>query len=44
MAATKTAFLVFGAFYIVCASVTYAVYLRKPHPAKAQVSYAGVGI
>jgi MFS transporter, NNP family, nitrate/nitrite transporter len=44
LAATKTAFLVFGAFYIVCASVTYAVYLRKPHPAKAQASYAGVGI
>ena len=44
LAATKTAFLVFGAFYIVCASVTYAVYLRTPHPAKAQASYAGVGI
>jgi NNP family nitrate/nitrite transporter-like MFS transporter len=44
LAATKTAFLVFAGFYLVCAGVTFWVYLRKPHPAKAQVSYAGVGI
>lgn len=44
LAATKTAFMVFAGFYIVCASVTFWVYLRKPHPAKAQLSYAGVGI
>jgi NNP family nitrate/nitrite transporter-like MFS transporter len=42
--ATKTAFMVFTLFYVVCAGVTYLVYLRKPHPAKAAVSYAGVGI
>jgi MFS transporter, NNP family, nitrate/nitrite transporter len=44
LAATKTAFMVFAAFYLVCASVTFWFYLRKPHPAKAHVSYAGVGI
>ncbi|KAA1420292.1 MFS transporter [Nocardioides humilatus] len=44
LAATKTAFLVFLGFYVICAAVTYVVYLRKPHPAKAAVSYAGVGI
>jgi len=42
--ATKTAFIVFTVFYVVCASVTYLVYLRKPAPAKAETSYAGVGI
>lgn len=42
--ATKTAFMVFTAFYVVCAGVTWLVYLRKPHPAKAHLSYAGVGI
>jgi NNP family nitrate/nitrite transporter-like MFS transporter len=44
LSATKTAFIVFTAFYVVCAAVTYFVYLRKPHPAKAAASYAGVGI
>jgi len=44
LAATKTAFLVFLGFYLVCAAVTFLVYLRKPHPAKAEFSYAGVGI
>ncbi len=44
LAATKTAFVVFTAFYVVCAAVTYLFYLRKPHPAKAHVSFAGVGI
>ena len=36
LAATKTAFMVFAGFYMVCASVTFLVYLRKPHPAKAR--------
>jgi NNP family nitrate/nitrite transporter-like MFS transporter len=44
MEATKTAFVIFTAFYLVCATVTWSVYLRKPHPAKAHLSYAGVGI
>lgn len=44
MDATKTAFFIFTVFYLACAVVTWAVYLRKPHPAKAAVSYAGVGI
>jgi NNP family nitrate/nitrite transporter-like MFS transporter len=44
LSATRTAFLVFAGFYLVCASVTYAFYLRTPHPAKARASYAGVGI
>ncbi|RHW26767.1 NarK/NasA family nitrate transporter [Nocardioides immobilis] len=44
LSATKTAFMVFAGFYVVCASVTFWVYLRKPHPAKAHLSYAGVGI
>ncbi len=44
LSATKTAFLVFAGFYVICASVTFWFYLRKPHPAKAHLSYAGVGI
>jgi MFS transporter, NNP family, nitrate/nitrite transporter len=44
LAATQTAFVVFTAFYVICAGVTYLVYLRRPHPAKAHVSFAGVGI
>lgn len=44
MEATKTAFMIFTAFYVLCALVTYLVYLRKPAPAKAATSYAGVGI
>ena len=36
LAATKTAFLIFTVFYIVCASSPGAVYLRKPAPAKAR--------
>ncbi|WP_183100021.1 MFS transporter [Nocardioides pelophilus] len=44
LSATKTAFMVFTAFYVVCAAVTFLVYLRKPHPAKAHASYSGVGI
>ena len=42
--ATKTAFMAFTLFYLVCASVTYLVYVRKPAPARAETSYAGVGI
>ncbi len=30
MSATKGAFVVFTCFYVVCAAVTYAVYLRRP--------------
>ncbi|MDP2772873.1 MAG: MFS transporter [Nocardioides sp.] len=44
MSATKGAFVVFTAFYVVCAAVTWVVYLRKPHEAKAHVSLANVGI
>jgi NNP family nitrate/nitrite transporter-like MFS transporter len=44
MEATKTAFMIFTAFYVVCAAVTWFVYLRNPHPARAHLSYAGVGI
>jgi MFS transporter, NNP family, nitrate/nitrite transporter len=42
--ATKTAFMVFTAFYVVCALVTYGIYLRRPAEARAETSYAGVGI
>jgi NNP family nitrate/nitrite transporter-like MFS transporter len=42
--ATKTAFIIFTVFYMVCALVTWAVYLRRPAEAKAATSYAGVGI
>ncbi|TYL55022.1 NarK/NasA family nitrate transporter [Nocardioides sp. BGMRC 2183] len=44
MEATKTAFAIFAAFYVLCAAVTWAVYLRRPAPARAATSYAGVGI
>jgi NNP family nitrate/nitrite transporter-like MFS transporter len=44
MSATKGAFMVFTAYYAVCAVVTWAVYLRQPAGAKAETSYAGVGI
>ncbi|MDO9497571.1 MAG: MFS transporter [Nocardioides sp.] len=43
MSATKGAFVVFTAFYVVCAAVTWAVYLRKPSTVKA-TSLAGAGI
>jgi NNP family nitrate/nitrite transporter-like MFS transporter len=42
--ATKTAFMIFTAFYVVCGVVTWAVYLREPAEAKAETSFAGVGI
>jgi NNP family nitrate/nitrite transporter-like MFS transporter len=41
LSATKGAFLVFTAYYVVCALVTYAVYLRKPATA-AKLAMAGV--
>ena len=44
LSATKTAFVIFACFYVVCGAVTWAVYLRQPAKAKATVSYAGVGI
>ena len=44
MSATKGAFLVFTAFYVVCALVTYAVYLRRPHEANAHLSLANACI
>ncbi|WP_193611080.1 MFS transporter [Nocardioides lijunqiniae] len=43
MSATRGAFVVFTAFYVVCAAVTWLVYLRRPATAKA-TSLAGVGI
>ena len=44
MEATRTAFWIFTAFYIVCAAVTWLVYLRTPAPTRAATSYAGLGI
>ena len=44
MEATKGAFVVFTAFYVVCAAVTWTVYLRRPSAAKAATSLAGAGI
>jgi NNP family nitrate/nitrite transporter-like MFS transporter len=44
LAATKGAFTAFAGFYVVCALVTYAVYLRKPAEAKAATSLARAGI
>ena len=43
MSATKGAFLVFTAFYVVCGAVTWAVYLRRPAEVRAK-SLAGAGI
>ncbi len=43
MAATRGAFMVFTAFYVVCAGVTWVVYLRRPRTASA-TSLAGAGI
>ncbi len=44
LSATKGAFTVFAGFYVVCALVTYAVYLRRPAEAKAATSLARAGI
>jgi NNP family nitrate/nitrite transporter-like MFS transporter len=41
LSATKGSFVVFACFYVVCASVTYAVYLRRPATAGA-LARAGV--
>ncbi|QBX55137.1 MFS transporter [Nocardioides seonyuensis] len=35
VSATKGAFAVFTAYYVLCAGVTWAAYLRRPHPARA---------
>jgi NNP family nitrate/nitrite transporter-like MFS transporter len=43
MSATRGAFVVFTGFYVVCALVTFVVYLRKPARART-TSLAGVGI
>jgi len=43
MSATKGAFVAFSCFYVLCAAVTYVVYLRTPSRARA-TSLAGVGI
>lgn len=43
MSATKGAFVVFTGFYVVCAFVTWAVYLRRPAEVRAH-SLAGAGI
>jgi MFS transporter, NNP family, nitrate/nitrite transporter len=41
MSATKGAFVVFTSFYVVCALVTWGVYLRRPAKA-AELAMAGV--
>ena len=43
LSATTGAFLAFTAFYVVCAAVTWFVYLRRPHELRA-TSLAGAGI
>ena len=40
--ATKSAFTIFTLFYVVCAAVTFAVYLRRRKGAKADTGYVGV--
>ncbi|GAA4105645.1 hypothetical protein [Nocardioides kongjuensis] len=42
LAATKTAFVVFTCFYVVCALVTWAVFLRRT--TSAERGYAGLGL
>ncbi len=44
MEATKGAFVIFTGFYVVCAVVTWAVFLRKPAAAKAPRACANAGI
>ncbi len=39
--ATKSAFTIFTVFYVVCALVTFTVYLRKRSGAKADTGYVG---
>ena len=43
MSAAKGAFVVFTCFYVVCATVTWFVYLRRPSESRA-TSLAGAGI
>ena len=40
--ATKSAFTIFTVFYVVCAAVTFTIYLRKRSGAKADTGYVGV--
>ncbi|MFC5729172.1 MULTISPECIES: MFS transporter [Nocardioides] len=42
LAATKSAFWIFTAFYLVCAIVTWAVYVRVRKGANADTGYVGV--
>jgi MFS transporter, NNP family, nitrate/nitrite transporter len=42
LAATKNAFWIFTVFYLVCAVVTWVVYLRRRTGAKADTGYVGV--
>jgi NNP family nitrate/nitrite transporter-like MFS transporter len=44
LAATKTAFVIFTTFYVVCALLTWVVYLRRPLKGHAEAGYAAVGI
>jgi NNP family nitrate/nitrite transporter-like MFS transporter len=44
LAATRSAFVIFTVFYVGCALVTWAVYLRRPLGARAEAGYAGAGI
>lgn len=44
LSATKAAFIVFTCFYVVCAAVTWAVYLRRSAATRAGEGYAGIGI
>ena len=43
LAATKAAFMVFTVFYVVCALVTWAVYLRRPARGQAATSSRASG-
>jgi NNP family nitrate/nitrite transporter-like MFS transporter len=43
MSAAKGAFVVFTGFYVVCAVLTWFVYLRRPAEVRA-TSLAGAGI
>ena len=43
LSSVRTAFALFIGYYLLCAVVTWAVYLRRPAEARAQ-SLAGAGI
>jgi NNP family nitrate/nitrite transporter-like MFS transporter len=44
LSATKGAFVAFTCFYVVCAVVTFVVYLRRPATAQAATGLASAGI